>query len=192
MTEPEVLELFRSSNALLEGHFQLSSGLHSDRYIQCALVLQYPEWALQLGAALGGMFQDVLPVSGVVAPAIGGILVAHEVARALDTRALFTERVNHEMTLRRGFSLQPADRVIVVEDVLTTGLSTHETMQAIERAGGQVVGVGALIDRRPGEASSPFSVPIRSLAKLGLQSYAANDCPLCQKKIPVVKPGSRI
>lgn len=191
MNEADVLALFRSSEALLEGHFQLSSGRHSDRYIQCARVLQNPEWASQLGSALGELLHDFLPIAAVAAPAIGGILVAHEVARALRTQALFTERVNHVMTLRRGFSLQPGDRVIVVEDVITTGLSTCETVQAIGMAGGQVVAVGALIDRS-GPTTTSIPAPRFSLAKVALQSYAANECPLCQRKIPVLKPGSRI
>jgi orotate phosphoribosyltransferase len=192
MTEAEIISLFRQSRALLEGHFELSSGLHSDRYFQCALVLQNPKLASQLGAALGGLFSGLGSIAAVAAPAIGGILVAHEVARALDTRAIFTERVNGTMTLRRGFSLQSGDRIIIVEDVITTGLSTRETTQAVEKAGGKVVGIGALVDRSGGTAFKDSAVPQHMLVTLAVQSFAPANCLLCQKKIPILKPGSRI
>jgi len=192
MTEAEIITLFRRSHALLEGHFELSSGRHSDRYFQCALVLQDPGLASKLGAALGEFFSGFEPIEAVAAPAIGGILVAHEVARALHTRAIFTERVSGAVTLRRGFSLQRDDRVIVVEDVITTGLSTRETMNALHQVGGRVVAVGALVDRSAGTAFEDFRVPHHSLVTLPAQSFVPAECPLCQQGIPMVKPGSRL
>lgn len=192
MTEAEIITLFRQSRALLEGHFELSSGLHSNQYFQCALVLQDPPLAAQLGSALATLFVGLKPIAAVAAPAIGGILVAHEVARALRTRAIFTERVKGTMTLRRGFSLQPGDRVIVVEDVITTGLSTRETIAAVEQAGGVLIGVGALVDRSGGTAFKDSSVPHHTLVTLAVQSYAPAECPLCRNRIPVLKPGSRL
>ncbi|MBZ5534397.1 MAG: orotate phosphoribosyltransferase [Acidobacteriia bacterium] len=192
MTEAEIITLFRQSRALLEGHFELSSGLHSDRYFQCALVLQDPTLATHLGSTLAKLFVGLEPIAAIAAPAIGGILVAHEVARALHTRAIFTERVKGTMTLRRGFSLQPGDRVIVVEDVITTGLSTRETMAAVEQASGVVMGVGALVDRSGGTAFKDSSVPHHTLVTLAVQSYVPAECPLCRNRIPIIKPGSRI
>jgi orotate phosphoribosyltransferase len=188
MTENETLEIFRRHSALLEGHFILSSGLHSDRYIQCALVLQDPRSAEQLGAELA---HKIGPhkISAVVAPALGGILVAHEVARALGVRALFTERQDGKMTLRRGFSLEPGEPVLVVEDVLTTGLSTRETLECVERAGGRVVAAGSLIDRSGG--SVDLGVPRAALVTLQVANYDPADCPLCRAGSPAIKPGSR-
>src|SRR5690348_3202688 len=151
MTEEEILQIFRTSSALLEGHFILSSGLHSDRYIQCALVLQHPRIAEQLCTELASKLRATKP-SVVAAPALGGVIVAHEVGRALGTRAIFTERQEGSMALRRGFSLSPEESTLVVEDVITTGGSTRETMDCIKQAGGKVVGVGALIDRSGGKA----------------------------------------
>jgi len=188
MTENEILNIFRQHSALLEGHFVLSSGLHSDRYIQCALVLQYPRVAEQLCTELAAKLRH-LGGSVVAAPALGGILVAHEVARALSVRALFTERQEGVMTLRRGFSLALGEPTLVVEDVLTTGLSTRETMQCVEQAGGKVVGVGALIDRSGGAVD--LAVPKAALLTLAIQNYKPADCPLCRSGIPAVKPGSR-
>jgi orotate phosphoribosyltransferase len=188
MTENEILQIFRDNSALLEGHFVLSSGLHSDRYIQCALVLQHPKVAEQLCAELALKLRQVNP-SVVAAPALGGVIVAHEVARALGTRALFTERQEGVMTLRRGFSLSPDEPTLVVEDVITTGGSTRETMKCVEDAGGKVVGVGALIDRSGGKAD--LGVPKATLVTLKVQNYDPKDCPLCKSGIPAIKPGSR-
>jgi orotate phosphoribosyltransferase len=188
MPENSFLEMFRKHHALLEGHFVLSSGLHSDRYIQCALVLQHPRIAEQLGAALAEELKN-LGASVVVAPALGGVLVAHEVARALGLRALFTERQDGVMALRRGFSLGSGEPALVVEDVITTGGSTRETMRCVEKAGGKVVGAGALIDRSGGQVD--LGVPKSSLANLTVQNYAPAECPLCRAGIPPVKPGSR-
>jgi orotate phosphoribosyltransferase len=188
MTEAEVLDIFRKHSALLEGHFILSSGLHSDRYIQCALVLQHPRVAEQLCSALAAKLRH-LGATLVAAPALGGVIVSHEVARALGLRALFTERQEGVMLLRRGFSLAPGEPTLVVEDVITTGGSTRETMAAVEQAGGKIVGVGALIDRSGGKAD--LGVPKAALVTLSVQNYDPADCPLCTSGLPPVKPGSR-
>ncbi len=188
MTNDEILKTFRENSALLEGHFILSSGLHSDRYIQCALVLQHPRVAERLCSELAAKLRHV-NAQVVAAPALGGILVAHEVARALGIRALFTERQDGAMTLRRGFTLSPGESVLVVEDVMTTGLSTGETMKCVEQAGGRIVGVGALIDRSGGAVD--LGLPKAALLTLAIQNYNPAECPLCKAGIPAVKPGSR-
>jgi orotate phosphoribosyltransferase len=188
MTENEILDIFCKYSALLEGHFILSSGLHSDRYVQCALVLQHPRVAEQLCSQLAEKLRHY-QVSAVAAPALGGVLVAHEVARALGARALFTERQEGVMTLRRGFSLEPGEPTLVVEDVITTGLSTRETIQCVEQAGGKVVATGALIDRSGGAAD--LGLPKAALLTLQIQNYNPAECPLCRAGIPAVKPGSR-
>lgn len=191
MTESEILEIFRRNSALLEGHFILSSGLHSDRYIQCALVLQYPRLAEQLCSELAGKLRH-LGASVVAAPALGGVIVAHEVARALGVRALFTERPaagGGAMSLRRGFSFSPGEPTLVVEDVITTGGSTRETMACVKRVGGNAVGVGALIDRSGGAAN--LGIPKAALVTLAVRNFDPADCPLCRSGVPAVKPGSR-
>lgn len=188
MNENEILQIFRTNSALLEGHFILSSGLHSDRYIQCALVLQHPDVAQKLCAELAAKLRQV-GATVVVAPALGGVIVAHEVARALGVRALFTERQDGAMSLRRGFSFVPGEPTLVVEDVITTGGSTRETMRCVQQAGGKVVGVGALIDRSGGTAD--LGVPKATLLSLKVQNYNPAECPLCKSDIPAVKPGSR-
>lgn len=188
MTESEVLRVFREHAALLEGHFVLSSGLHSDRYIQCALVLQHPRIAEQLCSELAARLRHH-GASVVAAPALGGVIVAHEVARALGVRAVFTERQEGVMTLRRGFGLAPGEATLVVEDVITTGGSTRETMNCLEQAGGRVVGVGALIDRSGGTAD--LGVPKATLVTLSVRNYKPADCPLCKSGLPATKPGSR-
>ena len=188
MTETEILDIFRKHSALLEGHFILSSGLHSDRYIQCALVLQHPDVAQKLCAVLATKLRDAGALV-VAAPALGGVIVSYEVARALGVRSLFTERQDGVMTLRRGFSLTAGEPTLVVEDVVTTGGSTRETMTAVEQAGGKVVGVGSLIDRSGGKAD--LGVPRAALVTLAVQNYNPAECPLCKSGIPAVKPGSR-
>ncbi len=188
MTEDEILNIFREHSALLEGHFILSSGRHSDRYIQCALVLQHPRVAEQLCIELSPRLGR-LGAKTVVAPALGGVIVAHEVARALGLRALFTERQNGEMTLRRGFRLDQGEPVLVVEDVITTGKSTRETADCVEDAGGKVVGIGALIDRSGGKVE--FDHPMAALVTMNVETYDPDDCPLCKAGKPAVKPGSR-
>ena len=189
MTENELLDIFRKHSALLEGHFILSSGLHSDRYVQCAQVLQHPRVAEQLCSQLADQLRHLKP-SVVAAPALGGVLVAYEVARALGVRAIFTERQEGAMTLRRGFTLEPGEPTLVVEDVITTGLSTRETIQCIEQAGGRVVGAGSLIDRSGGTAD--LGIAKASPISLKIQNYNPAECPLCKAGIPAVKPGSRV
>ena len=188
MTDTEVLDLFRQSGALLEGHFRLSSGLHSDRYLQSALVLQHPELAERLGWALGTRTEH-LQATAVLSPALGGIVIGQEVGRALRVRALFAERQDGALTLRRGFTLAPSDRVLVVEDVITTGGSTRETIAVAEAAGAHVIGAAAIIDR--GSDATRLNVPLQSLVRMEVPAYPPESCPLCAKGIPVVKPGSR-
>jgi orotate phosphoribosyltransferase len=188
MTDGAVLDLFRRSGALLDGHFRLSSGLHSARYLQSALVLQHPEMAEELGRALADRMRHLQPTA-VLSPALGGIVIGQEVARALGVRALFAERQDGTLVLRRGFTLAPSDRVLVVEDVITTGGSTRETIAAAEAAGALVIGAAAIIDR--GGDSSRLALPLQSLVQLDVPAYPPGSCPLCANRIPVVKPGSR-
>jgi len=186
--ERQTLARYEKRGALLRGHFRLTSGLHSDVYLQSALVLQHPEDAAALGEALAAAFRDD-GVQTVLAPAIGGILVAHEVARALGVRALFTEREGGVMRLRRGFTLAAGERCLVVEDVITTGGSTREVVQCVEAHGGVVVGVGSLIDRSGGTAT--FDVKRVALATVSAATYPPESCPLCKAGGQAVKPGSR-
>jgi orotate phosphoribosyltransferase len=188
MTRDELLDLFRRSGALLEGHFRLTSGLHSSGYLQCALVLQHPAHAEALGRAIADRTRSFRPTA-VLSPALGGVVIGHEVGRALGVRALFAERQDGELTLRRGFVIAEKDRVLVVEDVLTTGGSTRETMQVARASGGQVVGAASIVNRSGGRAE--FDVPFASLLDIDLPTYEPNDCPLCAQGLPVVKPGSR-
>jgi orotate phosphoribosyltransferase len=187
MDSTAVLDLFRTAGALLEGHFRLSSGLHSAGYLQCALVLQDPRLAEALGTALGERARAAAP-NVVLSPALGGVIIGHEVARALGIRAIFAERQDATLTLRRGFSLGASDRVLVVEDVVTTGKSTLETMLVARHSGAQVVGAAAVIDR--GGAAS-LGVPTWVLASVSMPTYDRASCPLCAEGRPIVKPGSR-
>jgi len=189
MTRDELLDLFRRSGALLEGHFRLTSGLHSSGYLQCALVLQHPAHAEALGRAIADRTQRLRPTA-VLSPALGGVVIGHEVGRALGVRALFAERQDGALTLRRGFVIAENDRVVVVEDVLTTGGSTRETMQVARASGGQVVGAASIVNRSGGRAE--FDVPFASLLDIDLPTYEPDKCPLCAQGLPVVKPGSRI
>jgi orotate phosphoribosyltransferase len=187
-----LLRLFEEKGALLQGHFLLSSGLHSPRYLQCARVLMEPPVATRLGEALAGRLREILggaTPGAVVAPALGGVLVSHEVARALGCRALFTERQDGRMTLRRGFSVTPGEPVVVVEDVITTGGSTREVMDAMAAAGARVVAAGSLVDRSGGTAE--LGVPRRSLLELEVETYEKDRCPLCASGSTPEKPGSR-
>jgi orotate phosphoribosyltransferase len=188
MTRDELLDLFRRSGALLDGHFRLTSGLHSSGYLQCALVLQHPQSAESLGRALADRVA-ALRATAVLSPALGGIVIGHEVARALNVRALFAERQDGQLMLRRGFTLSERDRVLVVEDVLTTGGSTKETMEVAKAAGAQVVGAASIVDRSGGTAG--FDVPFHALLEITLPTYEPDKCPLCAQGLPVVKPGSR-
>lgn len=190
MNQEEVLNLFRQSGALLEGHFKLSSGLHSGVYLQCALVLQHPQHAAVLGSALAVRLRELdQSPDFVIAPALGGILVAHEVAREAGVRGLFAERQEGTLRLRRGFRIEPGERCYVVEDVVTTGGSTRETMEVVTDAGGIVVAAGSLIDRSGGTAD--LGVPRAALAVLSIPAFAPEECPLCKTGGQAVKPGSR-
>jgi len=188
MTQAEVLKIFRQSGALLEGHFRLSSGLHSPGYLQCALVLQHPRDAEMLGAALAGVVRSLGAVT-VLSPAIGGIVIGQEVGRALGVRAIFAERQDGALTLRRGFTLEPGEKVLVVEDVVTTGGSTRETMDVARAAGAVMVGACAIVDRSGGKQG--LDVPFEALLPMDVKAYQEHECPLCRQGIPVVKPGSR-
>lgn len=194
MTEAEVQSLFEEAGALLTGHFVLTSGNHSNRYLQCALVTQYPAHACRLAGALAGRFTDQA-VDAVLGPAVGGIVLAQEVAQALyrlgqkDVRAIFCERADGRMTLRRGFSLRAGERVLVVEDVVTTGGSVREAVALAQAAGCGVAGVGCLVDR---SAKPPeLGAALTSLLKVSAELYPAEACPLCKQGSPAVKPGSR-
>jgi orotate phosphoribosyltransferase len=189
MTRDELLDLYRRSGALLEGHFRLTSGLHSAGYLQCALVLQHPQYAEALGRAIADRAREARPTV-VLSPALGGIVIGQEVGRALGVRAIFAERQDGALMLRRGFVIAGSDRVLVVEDVLTTGGSTRETMQVAKAAGGQVVGAAAIVDRS-GPSGVRFDVPFFALLEIALPTYEPDQCPLCAQGLPVVKPGSR-
>jgi orotate phosphoribosyltransferase len=188
MTSEQVLEIYKKTGALLTGHFLLSSGLHSEKYLQSALVLQQPDIATKLCLALAEKFRNS-SIEVVIAPALGGVFVSHETARALGVRALFAERVNGELSLRRGFTIKPGERVLVVEDVITTGKSTKETIEVVKKAGGAVVAAGSLIDRSGGKAD--LGVPYQSLVTLDVPTYTPETCPLCKAGSIPIKPGSR-
>ena len=188
MTEKEVLEIFHERHALMTGHFKLSSGLHSQNYLQCALILQYPDLAEKLAKTIAKQFSKD-NVSLVVGPALGGVTLAYEVARALKVRGLFTERQDGAMVLRRGFMINPGEKVLVVEDVITTGGSTKEVIEVVKKLEGVPVAVASIIDR----SSEPpmLGVPFFSLAKIKVLTYKETECPLCKMNIPITKPGSR-
>jgi len=185
-----ILDRFREAGALLEGHFLLSSGRHSPVYLQCALLLQHPDLAGDLCGRLARAFADDR-VATVLAPAIGGIVVAHEVARALGVRAVFAEREKGRMTLRRGFALARGERVLLVEDVVTTGGSLREVQQLAEEAGAEVVAVAALVDRTGGTDPGFGGMPLTALVRVEAPTYVPEDCPQCREGLPLVKPGSR-
>ena len=188
MNAEQVIDQFRTTGALLEGHFQLSSGLHSTVYLQCALVLQFPEKAEAFGRAIAEKFEGQ-GIELVASPAIGGIVIGHEVARALGARFVLTEREAGHMTLRRGFTVSPGEKTLVVEDVVTTGGSTRDTIDALTRAGADVIAAASIIDRSAGSAD--VGVPLTALASLKVLSVEAAVCDACKLGEPVVKPGSR-
>lgn len=188
LSETDVLDLFRATGAFLEGHFQLSSGLHSSKYLQCALVLQHPQHAETLGRALA----EIAPARAdlVVSPAMGGLIIGHEVARALGVRHVFAERgPDRQMTLRRGFRIAPGERALIVEDVITTGGSSLEVAELVRRLGGEVAAAVSIIDRSGGAAD--LGVPRAALATLAVEAWPPEQCPLCARSLAVEKPGSR-
>jgi orotate phosphoribosyltransferase len=188
MNSEQVLEHFKETNALLEGHFILSSGLHSPNYLQCALALQYPFDAAKFGRAIAEQFTDA-NIETVASPAIGGLVIGYAVANALNVRFIWTERQNGEMTSRRGFSVKENERILVVEDVITTGGSTRECIEALEKNGAKVMNAASIIDRTGGKAD--VGVPRYSLVSLEVPIYKPEDCPMCKQGIEAVKPGSR-
>jgi len=184
----QVLQLLRATGAVLEGHFMLTSGLHSGGYVQSAQALQYPQHAETLGGWIADSFHGTA-VDVVISPAVGGIVIGQEVARALRVRAIFGEREGGVMTLRRGFEVAAGERVLVVEDVTTTGGSVREIMQVAQARQGRIVGVGVILNRSAGQID--LGVPLHALALLQIQNYPPNTCPLCQQGSQPVKPGSR-
>jgi len=195
LNQREILEIFQKCGALLSGHFRLSSGLHSGKYLQCALVLQYPNLAEQLCGELASKFKlGGSKIDAVVSPAMGGIIVGQEVAKVLGCRALFCEREEGKMKLRRGFEIGRGERVVIVEDVITTGGSVKEIVEIVKGMEGEVEGIGAIVDR-----SKPFlsdelaslNLPLNSLLRIDIETYSPEECPICKKGIPLDKPGSR-
>jgi orotate phosphoribosyltransferase len=197
MTKEEILAIFKTSGALLEGHFQLTSGLHSPQYFQCAKVLQYPEYATAICEMIARHYREA-KIDIVIAPALGGIIVAQEVGRILNTidktrtrqlKILFTERKDNTMQLRRGFEIYPGERVLACEDVITTGGSVSEVIEIVRRLGGDVAGVGAIVDRSGGKVN--FNNTLYGAMAMDVITYKPESCPLCAKGIPIDKPGSR-
>lgn len=189
MKKEEIMQIFSQTGALLEGHFILTSGRHSNRYMQCARVLQYPDHTETLARIIAGHYRDE-QVDVVIAPAVGAILVAYEVARQLGVKAIFCERQEGRMMLRRGFTIEPGQRVLVVEDVITTGGSVQEVIDVVREWQGDVIGVGVLVDRSGGKVD--FGIRTEAVLTLDIESFPAEECPLCREgKLPAVKPGSR-
>ena len=187
MTEQEVKDLLIKTNAIMEGHFLLTSGLHSPHYVEKFNVLQHPAYTEKLCQAMAEKFKDQ-NIQTVVGPVTGGILLAHETGKALGTRAIFTERENGKMTFRRGFSLQPGERVLIVEDIVTTGGSIKEVIEVVKAQGGIPVAVSMLVDRSGGKASFG-DVPCTALLHLNVETYKPEECPLCKQGIPMTKRG---
>ncbi len=189
LSREEILSIFEKTGVLKEGHFILTSGRHSSQYMQMAQALQYPEYTSTLCASLAESFKDS-QIDVVVSPAVGGIIVGYEISRVLGVKNVFCERENGQMTLRRGFEIEPGQRVLVVEDVVTTGGSVKEVISVVEEAGADVVGVGVLVDRSNGKTD--FGYPFYSLLSIEIKSYDPEECPLCiEGKLPAIKPGSR-
>lgn len=188
MTEEKLLDIFMNTDALLEGHFLLTSGKHSDRYFQCAKVLQYTNYTTEICALITEYFRND-EIDVVISPAIGGIIVGQEVARQLGKRFIFTERENGKMTLRRGFSIQPNEKLLVCEDVVTTGGSVFEVIDVIKNNGAEAIGVGFIVDRSNGKVD--FGTKQFSTIKMDVKSYQPDECPICKTDLPLIKPGSR-
>jgi orotate phosphoribosyltransferase len=192
MTNEQILSIFKNTGALLDGHFQLTSGLHSPHYFQCAKVLQFPEYATLLCGQIADRFRD-RKIDAVVAPALGGIVVGQEVGRQLNVRTMFTERKDGTMQLRRGFEIRAGERVLVCEDVVTTGGSVSEVIEIVKSYGGVVAGVGYIVDRSGGRTTFEISDngPQFALLRMDVVTYKPDTCPICKQGIPVQKPGSR-
>jgi orotate phosphoribosyltransferase len=188
MTKEQALVIFRKSEALLEGHFKLTSGLHSNQYFQCAKVLQYPRYAEQLCQEIANKFAAE-KVDCVISPAIGGIVAGQEVARLLGVRSIFAERVDNKMVIRRGFEIKDGERILAVEDVVTTGGSVKEVIEHAKSLGANIIGAAFIVDRSGGKAD--FDVPFFSVFQMDVKTYQPDECPLCEKGIEIVKPGSR-
>ena len=188
LSDKEILDIFLKTEALLNGHFLLTSGRHSDQYFQCAKVLQYPNYTERVCNKIAEYFRS-FDIDTVIAPAMGGIIVGQEVARQLGKKAIFAEREDKNLTLRRGFEIKPGEKLLVCEDVVTTGGSVFEVIDIVKQNNGIVVGVGFIVDRSNGKVQ--FGVPQVSALKLDVISYLPEECPLCKEGIPVVKPGSR-
>ncbi|MEW6621927.1 MAG: orotate phosphoribosyltransferase [Bacillota bacterium] len=188
LTREEIIEILERTNSLKTGHFILSSGLHSSRYVQCALVLSYPWEAEKLCRDLAEKFSG-MDIDIVVGPALGGVVVAYELARALNVQGIFSERQDGKMALRRGFEIKAGQKVLVVEDVVTTGGSAKEVIELVKEAGGEVAAVASIIDRSGGQAD--FGVPFKSLLELDIPTYKPEVCPLCKEGSLAEKPGSR-
>jgi orotate phosphoribosyltransferase len=188
--QEELRELFRKNRALLNGHFKLSSGLHSDIYFQAALILQYPKEAAWLAEELAKKIKENnIKVDVVISPALGGVIILHEMGRALGVRSIFTERVDGKVSLRRGFFVEKSEKVLVVEDIITTGLSTREVIDSLKSAGTETVAAVSLVDRSAGKVD--FGVPRFSLLSLEVKSFKEDECPMCKAGGRAVKPGSR-
>jgi orotate phosphoribosyltransferase len=186
----EPFETLRELGAVQTGHFRLTSGLHSDRYVHCARLFERPKESAELCARLAAAFKGAgVAVDTVAGPALGGVIMAYETARAFGARNIFAERENGVMTLRRGFKTEPGERVLVVEDVVTTGGSVKEVIAALRAAGAEVAGVGAIVDRSGGNVD--FGVAFKALVSMDIKSWSETDCPLCAQGIPIIKPGSR-
>ncbi|HHX74818.1 MAG TPA: orotate phosphoribosyltransferase [Firmicutes bacterium] len=189
LTEKKVMDILQASGVLLQGHFLLTSGRHSEHYLQCARVFQYPDRAAELCRALAEKFGETKP-DVCIGPALGGVIIAYETARELNTRGIFAERdATGSMALRRGFAINPGEKVLVLEDVVTTGGSVREVIDLVRAHGGQVLGVGSIVDRSNGQVD--FGVPYHALIRLDVITYDPAACPFCAEGVPVVKPGSR-
>ncbi len=188
VTDERVVEILKEAGVLQEGHFRLTSGRHSGKYLQCAKIFQYTKYSEELCGVLAEKYADA-GVDVVIGPAIGAIQMAYEVSRSLGVKNIFAERENGVMTLRRGFTIEPGQKVLVVEDVVTTGGSVREVIDIVKKNGGEVVGVGSIVDRTGGKID--FGVPFKAVISMEVTSYEESECPLCKAGLPIVKPGSR-
>ena len=188
MTNEQIIDMLKEAEVLLEGHFLLTSGRHSDKYMQCAKIFQYAKYSEPLCAELAKQYKED-NVELVIGPAIGAIQMAYEVGKQLGVKNIFAEREDGKMTLRRGFTIEKGQRVLIVEDVVTTGGSVREVMELVNEAGGKIVGIGSIVDRTGGKIV--FGVPYKSAFSMDITSYEPDDCPICKSGTPLVKPGSR-